>query len=66
MREAASTPFRRSRWATPETDKKFPVVLAKVTLNAYSFSAPAPQATTPPSTSTDSSSNGTVAVGATP
>jgi hypothetical protein len=49
----------------PDSDKKFPVVKATVTLNAYAFSAPVP--TTPtPSTTPDSSSNGTVAAGATP
>lgn len=51
---------------TPEGAKKFPVVLAHVTLNAFTFSAPVPTTTTPPSTSTDTSSSGTVAVGATP
>jgi hypothetical protein len=51
---------------SPEGAKTFPVVLAKVTLNAFAFSAPAPTATTPPSTPTDTSSSGTVAVGATP
>lgn len=49
----------------PEPGKKFPVVSATVMLNAYSFSAPVP-ATPAQSTSTDSSSNGTVAAGATP
>ncbi len=53
----------------PESDKKFPIVKAQLTLNAYSFSAPKPvtpdPATTDPST-TDQSSNGTVAAGATP
>lgn len=49
----------------PEADKTFPVVRATVMLNAYAFSTPAP---TPPaqSTTADSSSNGTVAAGATP
>ena len=46
-------------------DKKFPVVKATVTLNAYAFSAPVP-ATPAPSTTPDPSSNGTVAAGATP
>ena len=51
---------------TPEGAKKFPVVQAKVTLNAFTFSAPVPTTTTPPSTPTDTSSSGTVAAGATP
>lgn len=49
----------------PDSDKKFPVVKATVTLNAYAFSSPVP-ATPAPSTTPDSSSNGTVAAGATP
>jgi hypothetical protein len=51
----------------PDAPAKLPVVKAEVTLNAYSFSAPAP---TTPSTETpttpDPSSSGTVAAGATP
>lgn len=50
---------------TPDGGKKFPIVQANVMLIAYAFSAPAP-ATSIPSTTTDTSSNGTVAVGATP
>jgi hypothetical protein len=48
----------------PDTDLKFPVVKATVTINAYTFSAPAPT----PDTSTTSapSAGGTVAAGATP
>ena len=51
--------------AEPEGDKKFPIVRATVTLNAYSFSAPAP---TPPAAqpTTADASSGTVAAGATP
>jgi len=45
---------------------RFPIVKASVTLNAYSFSAPAPATTPDPSTTTDTSSSGTVAAGATP
>lgn len=45
----------------------FPVVKATVTLNAYTFNPVPPAASSStPSTSTDSSSNGTVAAGATP
>jgi Pilus assembly protein, PilO len=51
---------------TPESGKKFPTVQARVVLNAYTFSAPAPVAATPPSTSTGTSPSGTVAAGATP
>jgi len=49
----------------PGDGKKFPVVRATVIINAYAFSTPA---STPPvqSTTADSSSNGTVAAGATP
>ena len=50
----------------PENAKKFPIVQAKVTLNAYSFSAPVPAPVPDPSTTTDPSSSGTVAAGATP
>lgn len=51
----------------PDNAKKFPIVQATVTVNAYAFSAPAPQAAAPdPSTTTDPSSSGTVAAGATP
>ena len=51
----------------PGNSLKFPVVQAKVTLNAFSFSAPTPAATPDPSTPTaDASSSGTVAAGATP
>ncbi len=49
----------------PEGAKKFPIVQAKLTMNAYSFSAPQPAAKPDPST-TDQSSSGTVAAGATP
>jgi Tfp pilus assembly protein PilO len=49
----------------PESAKKFPIVQAKLTMNAYSFSAPQPAAKPDPST-TDQSSSGTVAAGATP
>lgn len=48
---------------------KFPIVSAKVLVNAYTFSAPPPpSATEDPdsSTTTDPSSSGTVAAGATP
>ena len=47
-------------------EEKFPIVQAKVTLNAYTFSAPVPAPGTDPSTTTDTSSSGTVAAGATP
>lgn len=47
-------------------EEKFPIVQAKVTLNAYTFSAPVPAPATVPSTTTDTSSSGTVAAGATP
>ncbi len=53
---------------TPEGVGKFPIVAAKVTVNAYTFSAPVPN----PSTSTDQSttsgpsSNSTTAAGANP
>jgi hypothetical protein len=51
----------------PPDGKKFPFVQGKVTVNAYSFSAPAPTAVpTPSTTAADSSSSGTVAAGATP
>ena len=50
----------------PTEGKTFPVVQAKVTLNAYVFSAAAPAPTTDPSTTTDTSPSGTVAAGATP
>ena len=53
----------------PGNAKKFPIVQATVTLNAYSFSAPVPAPATDPSTdpsTTDPSSSGTVAAGATP
>ena len=49
----------------PGDDKTFPMVRATVILNAYAFSTPPPA---PPvqSTTADTSSNGTVAAGATP
>ena len=51
----------------PDNEKKFPIVQAKVTLSAYSFSAPVPAPAPDPSTTTDdSSSGGTVAAGETP
>jgi hypothetical protein len=56
----------------PDGAGSFPIVAAKVTVDAYTFSAPAPttpatgdQSTTTPTTTTPSSS-GTVAAGATP
>lgn len=52
--------------SAPTEGKTFPAVQAKVTLNAYVFSAPAPTSTTDPSTTTDTSPSGTVAAGATP
>ena len=51
---------------TSTTGKKFPIVQANVTLNAYSFSAPAPATSDPPSSTTTDTSSGTVAAGATP
>ena len=51
----------------PQDPATFPVVLAKVTLNAYAFSAPAKKATTNPSTpSSGQSSSENVAAGANP
>jgi len=50
----------------PDNAKKFPIVQAMVTLNAYAFSAPVPAPATRPATTTDTSSSGTVAAGATP
>lgn len=51
----------------PDNPATFPIVKAAVKLNAYSFSAPVPTAPTQdPSTTTDTSSSGTVAAGATP
>lgn len=53
----------------PEGGKaKFPVVQAKILINAFTFSTPPPVAPggTDPSTTTDPSSSGTVAAGATP
>ena len=52
--------------SSPDSPARFPMVKAAVTLNAYSFSAPAPTTTPDPSTTTDTSSSGTVAAGATP
>lgn len=52
--------------SAPTGEEGFPIVQAKVTLNAYVFSAPVPAPTTDPSTTTDTSPNGTVAAGATP
>lgn len=50
----------------PGDKAEFPVVLATVTLNAFTFTAPVPPAATP-TPSTPSSSSGTIAaVGATP
>ena len=50
-----------------EAPTKFPNVKAAVTIQSFTFSAPvAVSPTTPPSTSTDSASNATVAAGATP
>lgn len=49
----------------PADGKTFPLVQAKVTVNAYVFSTPAPAPTTP-STTTDTSPSGTVAAGVTP
>lgn len=51
--------------AEPDQGKKFPVVKATVTLNAFAFSAPTAPSTTP-STTTDAPVNGTVAAGVTP
>lgn len=51
----------------PDNDKKFPIVKATVTLNAYSFSAPVPAPAPDPTTpSADSSTGQTVAAGETP
>lgn len=51
----------------PENAKKFPIVKAEVTLNAYSFSAPVPPPAPDPSTTPSGSSpSGTVAAGVTP
>ena len=51
----------------PDGPDKFPVVKAAVKLNAYAFTAPVPATPAPDSsTSTDTSSDGTVAAGATP
>jgi len=51
----------------PESPDTFPVVKAAVKLNAYAFNAPVPATPAPDSsTSTDTSSDGTVAAGATP
>jgi len=52
--------------SAPDGAEKFPIVQAKVTLNAYAFSAPVPAPATRPSPTTDTSSSGTVAAGATP
>jgi len=52
---------------SPDSPAKFPVVKAAVKLNAYAFSAPVPATPAPDSsTTTDTSSDGTVAAGATP
>ena len=53
---------------TPQSPATFPVVLAKVTLNAYAFSAPAKTATTttPSTPSSGQSSSENVAAGANP
>ncbi|MCY7302971.1 MAG: type 4a pilus biogenesis protein PilO [Thermoleophilia bacterium] len=51
----------------PENLKKFPIVKAEVTLNAYSFSAPVPPPAPDPSTTpAGSAQSGTVAAGVTP
>jgi hypothetical protein len=50
----------------PDSPDKFPFVKAAVKLNAYAFSAPVAKPVPDPSTSTDTSSDGTVAAGATP
>jgi Tfp pilus assembly protein PilO len=51
----------------PENAKKFPIVQAKVTLNAYSFSAPVPAPAPDPSTTPEGTPpSGTVAAGVTP
>ncbi|WP_411276856.1 type 4a pilus biogenesis protein PilO [Gaiella sp.] len=49
-------------------EAKFPIVQARILVNAFTFSAPPPVAPTgtDPSTTTDPSSSGTVAAGATP
>ena len=52
--------------SAPDDKKTFPIVQATVTLNAYVFSAPVPATPKSPSTTTDTSSSGTVAAGATP
>ena len=52
--------------SSPDSPATFPIVKASVTLNAYTFSAPAPPTKPDPSTSTDASTSGTVAAGATP
>lgn len=51
----------------PENAKKFPIVQARVTLNAYSFSKPVPAPAPDPSTAPEGSApSGTVAAGVTP
>lgn len=50
----------------PDLDKKFPIVKATVTINAYVFSTSAPAATPDQSTTSTPSSSGTVAAGVTP
>jgi Tfp pilus assembly protein PilO len=52
--------------SAPDSPKTFPAVKASVTLNAYSFSTSSAAPQTPTTTTPDSSSNGTVAAGATP
>lgn len=52
--------------AQPDLGKKFPIVKATVTINAYVFSASAPAATPEQSTTSTPSSSGTVAAGVTP
>lgn len=52
--------------SAPDSPKTFPLVKAAVTLNAYSFSTSSPTPESPTTTTPDSSSNGTVAAGATP
>jgi Tfp pilus assembly protein PilO len=52
--------------SAPDSPNIFPAVKASVTLNAYSFSTSSSAPETPTTTTPDSSSNGTVAAGATP
>jgi len=52
--------------SAPDGGNSFPIVKATVTLNTYSFSPQPPAATTDQTPTTDTSSSGTVAAGATP